>query len=76
MTVQRNRLTYLALIIIVLIAGLCFRYFTGYLPGWINLCLGDFLWALNVFFLFGFIFSAKKTSFIAVMALLFSFVIE
>ena len=76
MTVHRNRLTYLALIIIVLIAGLCSRYFTGYLPGWINLCLGDVLWALIVFFLFGFIFSAKKTSFIAAIALLFSSGIE
>jgi len=76
MLIKRNGVTYLVLVIIVMILGLSTRYFSVYLPNWINIYLGDSLWALMIFFLFGFIFKTIDTRWIAVLAFLFSFSIE
>lgn len=76
MLVQRNGFTYFFLSIIVMVLGLGTRFFSGYLPNLINLYLGDILWALMVFFLFGLLFGTKKTRYIATLTLLFSFGIE
>ncbi|KUO53500.1 MAG: hypothetical protein APF76_11865 [Desulfitibacter sp. BRH_c19] len=76
MLVKRNSFTYLTMLIIVMILGLGTRYFSVYLPNWITLYLGDTLWALMVFFLFGFIFKTAKTRWIVALTLLFSFSIE
>jgi glycopeptide antibiotics resistance protein len=38
--------------------------------------LGDALWALMIFFLFGFLFRTKETKWIATLAFLFSYSIE
>ncbi|MEL1134694.1 DUF2809 domain-containing protein [Desulfitobacterium sp. THU1] len=73
---KRNRSTFLALVVMTMILGLSSRQFSGYFPSWINLFLGDMLWALMVFFVFAFIFRAKETRWIALMALLFSYGIE
>jgi len=76
MLIKRNGFTYLVLVIIVMILGLSTRYFLVYLPNWINIYLGDSLWALMIFFLFGFIFKTRDTRWIAALAFLFSFSIE
>ena len=76
MSVQRKCFTYLYLVIIVMILGLSTRYFSVHLPNWVNIYLGDTLWALMVFFLFGLIFKTRETKWIAVLSLLFSFGIE
>lgn len=76
MKVKSNGFTYLGLVIFVMILGLGTRNISEHLPNWINLYLGDTLWALMVFFLFGFIFRTRETRFIAALALLFSFGIE
>ena len=73
---MRNRLLYLFLVIVVMILGLCTRRFSIYFPKWINLYLGDALWALMIFFLLGLLFRRRDTSWVAVKALLFSFSIE
>ena len=73
---NRNRYIYLLLLVITIAAGLASRHFAGYLPHWINLYLGDTLWALMVFLLFGIFFNKKSTVWVAVAALLFSFGIE
>jgi len=76
MITKRNSFTYLALVIIFMILGLGTRNFSVLLPKWINLYLGDALWALMVFFLFGLIFRTRETRLIVALAFLFSFGIE
>lgn len=76
MRFQRNGFIYIALTSITIILGLSTRYFRTYLPHWINLYLGDILWALMIFFLFGVIFKMIETKWVAGLALLFSFGIE
>lgn len=73
---HRNRYLYTLLIILTVILGLASRRFHNLLPHWVQLYLGDTLWALMVFFLIGLIFNKTSTKKIAVMALLFSFGIE
>lgn len=76
MAIKRNRWTYLILVGVTIMLGLSSRQFSGYLPGAINLYLGDALWALMVFFIFCFIFRSKGTGWLAAVALLFAFGIE
>lgn len=59
-----------------MILGLSTRHLSIYSPSWINLYLGDTLWALMIFFLFGLIFRTRETKWVSVGALLFSFSIE
>lgn len=73
---NRNRLLYLSLIVLTVLAGLSSRHFSSSLPHWITLYLGDALWALMVFLGFAFIFKRKSTLWVAVATLLFSFAIE
>ena len=73
---NRNRYIYSFLLIATIAAGLASRHFSGYLPHWIKLYLGDTLWALMVFLLLGLFFTKKSTSWVAIAALLFSFGIE
>lgn len=73
---ERNRIIYFILVLVVIILGLGSRYFSEYLPKWIHLYLGDILWALMIFFIFGFLFKRKSTFWITVVSLLFSFSIE
>lgn len=73
---NRNRFLQLFLLAITIAAGLASRHFSAYLPHWVQLYLGDALWALMVFLLFGFFFHKKSTLWIALAALTFSFSIE
>ena len=73
---KRNGFKYPILVIIVMILGLSTRRFSNYFPNWMNLYLGDVLWALMIFFLFSLLFRTKETRWVAARALLFSFSIE
>ncbi|MBU5675497.1 DUF2809 domain-containing protein [Alkaliphilus sp. MSJ-5] len=72
----RNRIIYFIFILLVIILGLGSRYFSDFLPKWVHLYLGDILWALMIFFIFGFLFKRKNTFWIAMVSLLFSLSIE
>ncbi len=72
---DRNRLLYLTLIVSVVALGLASRHFS-FLPGFVHLYIGDALWALMVFLIFGFLFARKTTLQLAVYALCFSYAIE
>ena len=72
----RNRIIYSIFILSVIILGLVSRHFSDYLPKWVHLYLGDTLWALMIFFIFGFLFKRKNTFWIAMVSLLFSLSIE
>jgi hypothetical protein len=58
---NRNRSIYSLLLLITVATGLASRHFHGILPHWVQLYLGDTLWALMVFLLLGFIFHKKST---------------
>ncbi len=76
MPVERQRVNYLLLVITVVILGLSSRRLAIGLPQWLNLYLGDILWALMVFFILGLLFSQKSPQWVAVMAILFAFGVE
>ena len=73
---NRNRFLYLILWVLTIVAGLASRHFSPILPYWVQLYLGDGLWALMVFVMFGFLFQTKSTRFVAIIALAFSYSIE
>jgi len=74
--VVRNRLIYFCFIVIVVILGILSRRFGEKLPAIIADYSGDILWALMIFLLFGLIFIKLTSLHIALLALLFAFVIE
>lgn len=73
---NRNRLLYLLLLVLTICTGLASRHFSNTLPHWVQLYLGDVLWALMVFLLLGFFFPTKSSRWIAFAALIFSYTIE
>ncbi len=74
--VYRKRPLYLILLIFTIGSGLASRQFSTFFPHWIQLYLGDALWALMVFLLIGIIFRGKTTLWVAIAAIAFSFGIE
>jgi hypothetical protein len=73
---ERRRKVYSFLIITVILSGLASRYFSNLLPYWVELYVGDSLWALNIFLMLGFIFITKSSFIIAIPAFIFSLLIE
>ena len=73
---NRNRFLYLILLVLTIVSGLASRHFSTILPHWVQLYLGDGLWALMVFLMFGFLFQTRSTRFVAITALAFSYSIE
>ncbi|WP_097027481.1 DUF2809 domain-containing protein [Clostridium peptidivorans] len=76
MSNKRNRLLYGFMIIIVIALGLLSRRMNNIIPDFLNTYLGDALWALMVFFIFGFIFIDAETKKIALIGILFCYLIE
>lgn len=72
----RNPLKYLLLILTVMLLGLSSRRLALYLPNWLNLWLGDALWALMVYFMTAFLLRKSKISRVALGAVFFSFAVE
>ena len=75
-TLNRNRYIYSLLLVSTIAIGLVSRHFPGTFPHWVQLYLGDTLWALMVFLLFGFSFHKKSTLWFPTAALAFSYSIE
>lgn len=73
---KRNRLLYGFMIIIVIALGLLSRRMHNIIPEFLNTYLGDALWALMAFFMFSFIFKDRETKKIALMGILFCYLIE
>ncbi len=76
MLVNRKALIYFSFALAVVILGLSSRYFSIYLPRWVNLYLGDGLWALMIFLIVGLLFRTRGTKWVAVIALVFCYTIE
>lgn len=73
---NRNRLLYFLLVVITILSGLASRRFAAILPPWVNMYLGDALWALMVFWILALLFRRKEPVWIALATLLFSYSIE
>ena len=73
---NRNRPFYLLMAAIVICLGLLSRRITGYLPDFINLGLGDSLWALMIYLLVGMVFRYWSVRKVAAFGLAFCFLIE
>ncbi len=74
--ITRNRVVYLLLTLLVIILGLASRKFASFLPSFVNLYLGDSLWALMIFCFVGIIFPKAKAWQVALIALIFCYFIE
>lgn len=72
----RNRLLYALLVVVVLGSGLIWRSRLLPLSPFLTKYGGDALWALMVFFVFGFIFRKATTIRLVLIALGFAWVIE
>lgn len=73
---KRNRILYLIFIVITMILGIFSRKFGEYLPAFLRDYAGDALWALMVFWGFGFLSARASTGKIMLAALVFSYLIE
>lgn len=73
---KRNRGIYFILILVAMVLGISSRKFGAYLPEFLSTYAGDTLWALMVFWGFGFLFARTPTVKIMLAALAFSYVIE
>ena len=67
----KSRIFWFIVICITILLGLASRHFSI-----IPLFVGDILWATMVYFIMRFLFINKPVNFIAIISLLFSFVIE
>jgi len=72
----RNRILYGIMIVTVIIMGLASRKMVNILPNLFNIYLGDALWALMIFIVFGFIFREIQTKTIALIGISFCYLIE
>ena len=58
--IKRNRIYYLLLIGITIGMGLASRRYSNYLPEFVNIGLGDTLWALMLYWTIGFLFRTNS----------------
>ncbi|AKD55356.1 ribosomal maturation YjgA family protein [Spirosoma radiotolerans] len=73
--IERNRILYSFLTLVVILLGLASRHYFGEFP-FVRTYVGDGLWALMVFFGFSLVFNRWSVRSVAIAALLFSFGIE
>ncbi|MCT8978382.1 DUF2809 domain-containing protein [Clostridium sp. CX1] len=76
MIYKRNRVLYGFMTIVVVFLGLYSRRMKSFIPEFLNIYLGDILWALMIFIAFAFILRAKTTKTVAVVAISFCYSIE
>jgi ABC-type phosphate transport system permease subunit len=76
MIYKRNRLLQAVMMIVVIILGLASRKMASNIPDFLNVYLGDALWALMVFIGIGFIFRKMQTKKVAFIAISFCYFIE
>jgi len=73
---KRNRIHYLLLIVATIIIGLASRFFSNYLPDFVNLGLGDSLWALMMFWMMAFLFPRISIPRLTFLSLSLCFLVE
>ncbi|MCD2345470.1 ribosomal maturation YjgA family protein [Clostridium guangxiense] len=76
MKFKRNRSIYGLIIVVIIIFGIYSKRVNNFIPDSLNDYLGDSLWAVMIFFGFGFIFKDMDTKKIALSSILFCYIIE
>ena len=76
MPIHRNRFIYLGTTIFTIVLGLLSRKYSAALPEIVNTYLGDALWALMVYQLVAVLLPTRTIIQIALVALIFSYLIE
>jgi hypothetical protein len=76
MTSGRNPRIYLLIMLVITAFGLPARLIQDQLPTWYTLYFGDYLWAMLLFFLFALTLRTMSTFKVALMTLLFTYLIE
>ncbi len=76
MNITRNRFVYLLLAVATIALGLASRRLAGFLPNFINLGLGDALWAVMVYLFVGAIFNRWAVVRTATVSLAFCYFVE
>ena len=74
MPINRNRIIYSLLIIIIIIIGLISR--ADFIPALIYPYLGDVLYTLMIYFIIGFLFPRFHSLKVALISIIFCFIIE
>ncbi len=73
---NRHRLFYSGVVVVVVVLGLASRAYGGQIPPVLKAYAGDTLWSLMVFLLVGIVFSNLSTIYTALVALGISVLIE
>jgi hypothetical protein len=73
---KKGRYFYAAASLIVIVLGLLSRKMSDYIPNSIDSYLGDALWALMIYFIARVIFVHKEINKVAVISLIFCFLVE
>lgn len=76
MSYKRNRLLSGLMLILVIVFGLWSRKFSSILPVFLNIYLGDALWALMIFIGIGLVFRTMETRQVALAAISFCYLVE
>jgi hypothetical protein len=76
MNTSRNPRIYLLIMAVIMVFGLPARIIQDQLPAWYTLYFGDYLWAMLLFFIFALILRTISTIKVAVVTLLFTYLIE
>ena len=76
MTVKRSRFICFVLSIFVIILGLLSRKYADFFPDFINVFLGDSLWALMIYSFSAMIFKSKSSNRLLILSLLVCYIVE
>ncbi len=76
MHIQRNRIIYIFLLLLIVVSGLLSRRISDFLPELVNIYIGDAIWAIMVYLLVCIIFIKWSVFRVAAISLLFCYVIE
>jgi len=76
MKTKRDIKIYLLIMVLITAAGLPARTIQDQLPSWYVQYFGDYLWAMLLFFGFALILHNMSTSKVAIVTLLFTYIIE
>jgi hypothetical protein len=76
MTPGRNPRIYLLIMLVITAFGLPARLIQDQLPTWYTLYFGDYLWAMLLFFLFALTLRTSNTFKVAMVTLVFTYIIE
>ena len=74
--INRNRIFFSAAMLLVIITGLLSRAYAHLFPDWINVYLGDALYALMIYLGFSAFFIRRSTIEIGLISLIFCYAIE